>query len=108
MMRLTVVIFSLVLFSGCATKHYGRQGELTSYELETMTEREIDLEMAKVEGFIKHVEDESKFSGRSILSFMGDFGIGNVIEKDAALESAHKRLGQLNKAKAAKMANNSK
>lgn len=89
--------FILVTFSiqGCATKTYGRQGSLTSYEKDSMTCREIDLEMAKVNGFIEHVNKESEFSGRDVLAILGDFGIGNNLEKSASLESANKRLEQL-------------
>jgi hypothetical protein len=80
-----------VVLSGCATKHYGREGELTQFEKSTMNCREIALEQAKVDGFIQHVDDESAFSGRSILSFLGDFGIGNVLEESAARDSAKTR-----------------
>ena len=68
MMRAAIVIgLSLVLLS-CATKHYGRQGILSAYEKETMSCREIDLELAKVRGFIDHVNKESEFSGRDVLA----------------------------------------
>ncbi|ROT45033.1 hypothetical protein [Pusillimonas sp. NJUB218] len=91
-----VVIATLALaLAGCATKNYGRQGELTSYEKETMTCREIALEEAKVMGFLEHVNKESEFDGRSVLSFLGDFGIGNLMEKDNAVKSANTRLAQL-------------
>jgi len=98
----TAVVLAIVAvcaLSGCATKTYGRQGDLTSFEQTTMTCREIDLEEAKVQGFIQHVDQESSFSGRSVLSFMGDFGIGNTLEKSSALESADKRLKALQSAK---------
>lgn len=85
--------------SGCSTKNYGRQPDLTDFESRTMSCREIDLEQAKVQGFLAHVQEESEFDGRSVLSFLGDFGIGNVMEKDAAIESANKRMGQLSSAK---------
>lgn len=84
-----------ILLSGCATKHYGRQPELTSFEESTLSCREMDLEIAKVEGFLQTVDDESSFDGRSVLSFLGDFGIGNVLEKNSAVDSANKRLDQL-------------
>nr|EIW4158139.1 hypothetical protein [Pseudomonas aeruginosa] len=35
----------------------------------------------------------------SVLSFLGDFGIGNLMEKDAAVDSANQRLTQLAGAK---------
>lgn len=83
------------LMSGCATKNYGRQGELTDFERRSLECREIELETAKVHGFLAHVEKESQFDGRSVLSFLGDFGIGNVMEKNHAVQSANTRLSQL-------------
>lgn len=67
-----------------------------------MSCREIDLESAKVHGYLEHVEKESQFDGRSVLSFLGDFGIGNLMEKDAAVAAANKRLNQLQQAKLTK------
>jgi hypothetical protein len=45
---------------------------------------------------LKQVEQESSFDLLSVASFLGDFGIGNVIEHNAAVSSAAKRSGQLN------------
>ena len=86
---------SVLLVQGCATKTYGRQGTLTGFEKDTMSCREIDLEIAKTRGFIDQVNKESAFSGRDVLAILGDFGIGNSMEKSAALESANKRSEQL-------------
>ncbi|MFG9286469.1 hypothetical protein ACEP1S_28160 [Pseudomonas aeruginosa] len=93
-----VMLVSLSV-AGCSTKNYGRQPELTDFERQTMSCREIDLEQAKVQGFLTHVREESEFDGRSVLSFLGDFGIGNLMEKDAAVDSANQRLTQLAGAK---------
>ena len=90
-----VAVVTIVALQGCATKHYGRQGTLSAYEKDTMTCREIDLEMAKVRGFIDHVNKESEFSGKDVLSILGDFGIGNSMEKSSAIESANNRLDAL-------------
>ena len=98
MKHLIIVVTAFLVISviqGCATKTYGRQGSLTSYEMDAMTCREIDLDLAKTKGFIDHVNKESEFSGRDVLAFLGDFGIGNHLEKSAALESANKRIEQL-------------
>ena len=94
-MRTFAVALVAIGLVGCATKNYGRQGELTDYERRTMTCREIALEEAKVMGFLDHVSKESEFDGRSVLSFLGDFGIGNLMEKDNAIKSANTRLKQL-------------
>jgi len=99
-----LAISALVILSvqGCATKTYGRQGTLTNYEKDSMTCREIELETAKVRGFVDHVNKESEFSGRDVLAILGDFGIGNSMEKSSALESANKRLEQLSEQRNAK------
>lgn len=102
MQKFLLIAAAVATMSGCATKNYGRQGELTTFEQQTMTCREIELETAKVHGYLDHVEKESQFDGRSVLSFLGDFGIGNTMEKSAAMEAAHKRLSQLQLARSAK------
>jgi len=96
-MQRSILVIGLCLLAaqGCATKNYGRLGAVTDFERQTMTCREIQFEQAKVSGFNQAVEKESEFSGRSVLSFLGDFGIGNVIEKNAALDSADSRAYQL-------------
>lgn len=100
-----VAIIIVALVQGCATKTYGRQGALTSYEKDSMTCREIDLDLAKTRGFIDHVNKESEFSGRDVLAILGDFGIGNNLEKSAALESASTRIEQLRDLRDAKKCN---
>lgn len=99
---IVAMAFVLAAAQGCATKTYGRQGSLTGYEKDTMTCREIDLELAKTRGFVDHVNKESEFSGRDVLAILGDFGIGNNMEKSAALESANKRIEQLRDLRASK------
>lgn len=90
------IAVGVLVSSGCSTKNYGRQPDLTSFEKTALSCREIDLEQAKVQGFIQHVNEESEFDGRSVLSFLGDFGIGNTMERHSALASATTRLSELN------------
>ncbi|MDF7667910.1 hypothetical protein PT273_09020 [Orbaceae bacterium ESL0727] len=94
-MKKLFLFSAIIILSGCATKNYGRQGELTQYEKDNLSCHEIALEEAKVQGYLDHVEKESQFDGRSVLSFLGDFGVGNVMEKKAAIKSANARLVQL-------------
>lgn len=101
-MKTVAVGVAVVMLAGCATKHYGRMGELTSTERMRMNCRELSLELARVDGFIQRVEKESEFNLRSVASFLGDFGIGNVVEKKSALKSARERrraLEDLSRAK---------
>lgn len=67
-----------------------------------MTCREADLELAKMHGFIDYVNEESAFSGEDILAILGDLGIGNYMEKEAALDSANNRIKALEKLKDSK------
>ncbi|HHE6471481.1 TPA: hypothetical protein ACPFI9_004120 [Providencia rettgeri] len=107
MKSLLLGLICLSILSGCATKNYGRQGVLTDYEKSTMTCREIEMEQAKIHGYLQHVEKESEFDGRSVLSFLGDFGIGNTMEKNSAIESANKRMMQLQELRLQKKCNSS-
>lgn len=107
MKSLFLSLICLFILSGCATKNYGRQGVLTDYEKSTMTCREIEMEQAKIHGYLQHVEKESEFDGRSVLSFLGDFGMGNTMEKNSAIESANKRMMQLQDLRLQKKCNES-
>lgn len=95
MLKITFTLVLLAAAAGCATKTYGRLGELTRFERDTMNCREIALDRARTQGFIERVQTESRFSGKDVLAFMGDFGIGNSMEKSAAMVSATARLRQL-------------
>lgn len=99
---LAASILLICLAQGCATKTYGRQGELTDFEKNTMSCRDIDLDLARTHGFKDHVHKESQFSGKDVLAVLGDFGIGNSMEKSAALESADKRIADLEALKTAR------
>lgn len=95
MRRLILIVASIGVLAGCSTKNYGRQGSLTEYESARMTCSDIELEEAKVHGWVAQVNQESEFDGRDALAIMGDFGIGNSMEKRAAIKSANARLCQL-------------
>jgi len=99
---LAAIVVVLSVAQGCATKTYGRQSTLMNFEKDSMTCREIDLDLAKTDGFIDQGNKESEFSGKDVLAILGDFGIGNNMEKSAALESANKRIEDINALKGAK------
>lgn len=102
-MKLKIVTIVLATaLSGCATKHYGRTGAVTQTERDTMTCRELELEIERTRGWLDRVNKESEFSGADVLAILGDFGIGNAMEKSAALKSGNDRLQQLQGAKASK------
>lgn len=101
-MKKTFAIAVLLLAAGCATKNHGRMVPLSGLERQELTCREIDLELAKVDAFLDQISENSEIDGRSVLGFLGDFGIGNAMERDAAEKSARERREQLLALKAAK------
>lgn len=92
---LTALCATALILQGCATKSFGRQGALTATERAAMNCREIELEQARVDGFLEMVVRESQFDGRDVLAFLGDFGIGNSMERNAATASAMARKNEL-------------
>ncbi|MDG9990042.1 hypothetical protein [Stenotrophomonas sp. GD04024] len=105
MKRVEFVVASVLMaaaLSGCATKRYGRLQPVTSYETLNYSCEQIRIELSKVDAFDRQVEQQAKFSGMSIASFLGDFGIGNVIERNEAKRTSVERRAQLQGAFAAK------
>jgi len=99
---IAATMLAAAALTGCATKTYGRVGPLTAFEKDSLTCREIALDTARTNGFIERVTTESRFSGKDVMAFLGDFGIGNSMERRAAMESAvtrQKQLGELRSTK---------
>jgi len=93
---LTAVAAVIVITTqGCATKFYGRQDGMAGHEKESMVCHEIDLELTRTAGFVDHVNEKSAFSGLDVVAFLIDFGLGNYLEKTAALDSAKMRSAAL-------------
>ncbi|WP_198519186.1 hypothetical protein [Novosphingobium kunmingense] len=87
---------------GCATKRYGRLQPLTAAEGQYYDCNAIEIEIAKIEAFRQQVADGARFNGASVMGFLGDWGIGNANEKNAAERTATERMTQLLALKAQK------
>lgn len=83
------------LLGGCSTKNFGRMQPLSAQESAMMDCDALRLEVGRVEAFLQGVDTESQVDIRSVGAFLGDFGIGNSLEKNAAVKSANSRLAQL-------------
>jgi len=90
----TILMISLCL-AGCATKRYGRAVAPSELEVSTYDCRELEIEISKVHAFQQQIKDGSKTNLASVMGWMGDFGIGNAMERSAAEKSASDRLAQL-------------
>lgn len=88
------LLCGLLLLSGCATKRFGRMQEVSYVERTELSCREIDIEIAKTRQFLDQI-NEDDFDGRDILGFLGDFGIGNAMERSDAVKSGQARLEEL-------------
>ena len=99
-----LILFACIvlLASACATKRYGRMQPVTGHEIKSYSCEDIKIEISKIDAFELQVAEGAEFSGLSVLSFLGDLGIGNTMEKDAALKTAKERRVSLNNASAMK------
>ena len=89
----SVLMLSL---TACATQRYGREAPVSPGERSSLTCEQIVLEIEKSEFFIADIQRQRRdTSGAHVLGFLGDFGIGNVMEGDAAELSGMERLSQL-------------
>jgi hypothetical protein len=95
-------VIPAVTLSGCATKRYGRLQPLTGAERVAYTCRDVDIEIAKVGAFQQQVVEGAQFNMASVLGILGDYGIGNSMERGAAEASAARRMKELNDLKAEK------
>jgi hypothetical protein len=87
---------TVILLSACATQRYGRATPVSPGESAALTCEQIALEIEKTEFFVADVQRQrSSTSGAHVLGALGDFGIGNVMEGDAAEESGMNRLREL-------------
>lgn len=95
-------VIPAVAISGCATKRYGRLQPLTGAERVHYDCKDVDLEIAKVGAFQTQVAEGAQFNMASVLGILGDYGIGNSMERSAAEASAARRMKELNDLKAEK------
>ena len=86
----------MLSLTACATQRYGRATPVSPGERTALTCEQIALEIEKTEFFIADIQRQRRdTSGAHVLGFLGDFGIGNVMEGDAAELSGMERLAEL-------------
>jgi hypothetical protein len=82
--------------AACATQRYGRMTPVSPGERVNLTCEQVALEIEKAEFFLADIRRQrSQTSGAHVLGALGDFGIGNVMEGDAAEKSGMDRINQL-------------
>lgn len=99
-----VVAVTVALLSGCATKQYPQAPAVTGEEATSFDCKTLNVEIAKTHSAQQEIERTGDFDGRTVLGFLGDFGIGNGMAKSEARKKAQDRLNQLESLKAVKCA----
>lgn len=92
----TVLAVSVVFLSGCATIRYGRMQPVSVSEHRSLDCPAITAEITKCIDFRNNVYAQfAEHGGKRWMGYAGDFGIGNNMEMNDALESANDRRRQL-------------
>lgn len=102
MRALVLILAASVALTGCATKRYGRATGLSPFEREAYTCREIEIELAKADALQAQITSGAKIDLASIAGWLGDFGLGNAIERSTAEKSVTQRKNELLALKTAK------
>jgi hypothetical protein len=103
MNRIIITLIVTAILSGCATQRYGREKPISAAEKSNFTCKDVALQTASTEEFLSDLRmQRADTSGAHVLGALGDFGIGNVMEGDAAELSGEKRLKELRELKASK------
>lgn len=103
MKREILISWILFVFAGCATQRYGRMIDVVESEADNLDCNQIEIEIDKCNAFIRDVNTRNKkFTGKDIISFLGDFGIGDSWEVTDAIDSATRRTAQLEKLRSEK------
>ncbi len=103
----TIPLFlcATLMISGCATKRYDRLQSVSGAEALAYDCKDINLELAKVAEARRQVAEGSQINLMSVAGFLGDFGIGNALEKSAAEKTIADRESGLMSLKAEKGCN---
>ena len=85
LLKLLIILITLMII-GCATQRYGRMQHVTEADKNHLNCQGVDIEIEKTNQFLKEVTDkDNECTGRDVLAFLGDFGIGNSMEVSDAV-----------------------
>lgn len=102
---LSIFALSTIILSGCSTKQYPQSAPVSITEINIMDCKDVKLEIAKMEAVNREIEETGRFDGRTVLGFLGDFGIGNGLAKEEARKKAQDRMWRLQSLKESKCKN---
>ncbi|ADQ53335.1 conserved hypothetical protein [Aeromonas phage 65] len=95
MKKIIIAVFATLMMVGCATKQYPQTPNVSTSEEQQYTCEQIKLELIRADSIRSEINKTSEFDARSVFSFLGDFGLGNVIAETNAREKLENRYSQL-------------
>ena len=94
-MKRWAITFCVISLVGCATKQYPQTPKLSQTEINSLDCKGVDTEISKAYSIQDEINETGSFDGRTVLGFLGDFGIGNGMAKSDAEKKIEDRLHQL-------------
>ncbi|AIR71481.1 lipoprotein [Dickeya fangzhongdai] len=95
MKKIIALALGVMALAGCATKQYPQAPTVTGEESAVFDCKAVQQEIARAHSIQQEIESTGRFDGRTVLGFLGDFGVGNGMAKDEARKKAESRLIQL-------------
>lgn len=92
----------VVVTAGCATKQYPIATRLSPAVAEAMTCRELHLQRIEGEEIERKINETGQFDSRSVLGFLGDFGIGNAMAQNESRSALSERISSIREAQVRK------
>lgn len=102
MKKIVLLVAVALSLYGCAIKQYAQSQSVSPTEATALDCKAIGQELAKCRSTQEEIERTGDFDGRTVLGFLGDFGIGNAMAKDTARQKNQDRMNQLESIKVAK------
>lgn len=84
---ITVIILVIavsMITSACATKRYPIATPMSSGESTVLNCENLNLELIRADQIEKQINETGEFDGKTVIGFLGDFGIGNGMAKEEA------------------------
>jgi hypothetical protein len=101
--KLTLLIaFAAIALNACATKRYPIATPISPAEASLMTCENFELELLRTDQVERQINETGEFDGKTILGFLGDFGIGNGMAKSEAQTAIEVRRNTIREAQVTK------
>jgi hypothetical protein len=99
-----VLLIAIIIFSttACATKRYPIATPMSSAEASMMTCKDLQLELLRADQVEKKINETGEFDSKTVIGFLGDFGIGNGMAKSEARNALADRRRTIHEAQLSK------